>query len=58
MRLVSPQDEEALLITAEGVAIRIDLSEIKVARRATLGVRLMKIEPNDRLSACSILEGE
>ncbi len=58
MRLVSPQDDQALLITAEGVAIRIDLSEIKVARRATLGVRLMKIELNDRLSACSILEGE
>jgi DNA gyrase subunit A len=58
MRLVSPQDEEALLITAEGVAIRIDLSEVKVARRTTLGVRLMKIEPTDRLSACSILEGE
>lgn len=57
-RLVTPEDEEALLITAEGIAIRIKLSEIKVARRTTLGVRLMKIEHPDRLSACSIIEGE
>jgi len=58
MRVVTPQHEEALLITAEGVAIRIKLSEVKVARRNTLGVRLMKVEENDRLSACSIIEGE
>ncbi len=58
MRMVTPQDEEALLITAEGIAIRIKLSEVKVARRNTLGVRLMKIEDGDRLSACSMIEGE
>jgi DNA gyrase subunit A len=58
MRVVNPEDEEALLITAEGIAIRIKLSEVKVARRNTLGVRLMKIEENDRLSACSIIEGD
>ncbi len=58
MRLVTSQDEEAILITAEGTAIRINLSEVKVARRTTLGVRLMKIEEPDRLSACSMIEGE
>ena len=58
MRVVSSKAEEALLVTAEGVAIRIRLSEVKISRRANLGVRLMKIEPEDRLSACSIIEGE
>jgi DNA gyrase subunit A len=58
MRVVSSKAEEALLVTAEGVAIRIKLSEVKISRRANLGVRLMKIEPEDRLSACSIIEGE
>ncbi|HHW19006.1 MAG TPA: DNA gyrase subunit A [Firmicutes bacterium] len=57
MRVVSLKDE-AILVTAEGVAIRIKLSQVKVAHRPALGVRLMKIEPPDRLSACSILEGE
>ncbi len=58
MRLVTPQDEDAILITAEGIAIRIKLSEVKIARRTTLGVRLMKIEEPDRLSTCSFIEGE
>jgi DNA gyrase subunit A len=58
MRVVTSEDEDALLITAEGVAIRIKLSDVKVARRNTLGVRLMKVEENDRLSACSIIEGD
>ncbi len=57
MRVVRPEDE-LLLLTAEGVAIRTRLSEVKVLRRATLGVRLMRIEPPDRLSACSIFEAE
>lgn len=58
MRVVPPEAEEALLVTAEGVAIRIKLSEVKVSRRANLGVRLMKVEPGDRISTCSIIEGE
>lgn len=57
MRLVSQKDE-AILVTSEGAAIRIRLSGVKVAHRAALGVRLMKIETPDTLSACSILEGE
>ncbi len=57
MRVVDPEGE-ILLLTAEGVAIRTALSEVKVLHRATLGVRLMRIEPPDRLTACSIFEGE
>jgi len=57
MRVVSTKDE-AILITAEGIAIRIKLSQVRVSHRYSLGVRLMKVEPPDRISACSILEGE
>lgn len=56
MRIITTEDE-VLLITAEGVAIRTLISQVKVLRRAALGVRLMKIEPPDRLAACSVFEG-
>jgi DNA gyrase subunit A len=55
MRVVSPSGE-LLLITAEGVAIRTGLRQVKVLHRTTLGVRLMKVEPLDRLVACSVSE--
>ena len=57
MRVVSKNDE-AILVTTEGVAIRIKVDQIKVAHRQALGVRLMRIEPPDRLAAISIFEGE
>ncbi|MGI6642888.1 MAG: DNA gyrase subunit A [Bacillota bacterium] len=57
MRVVDSEGE-ILLLTAEGIAIRTPLSEVKVLHRATLGVRLMRIEPPDRLATCSIFEGE
>ena len=56
MRIITTEDE-VLLITAEGVAIRTLISQVKVLRRAALGVRLMKIELPDRLVACSVFEG-
>ena len=57
MRIVNREDE-MLLVTAEGVAIRTELSEVKELHRASLGVRVMKIEPPDRLSACSVFEAD
>lgn len=56
MRMVSI-DDELLLLTAEGVAIRTQVSQVKMVHRTALGVRLMKIEPPDRLAACSVFEG-
>ncbi|MEX0973820.1 MAG: DNA gyrase subunit A [Bacillota bacterium] len=53
MRVVWPADE-VLFITAEGVAIRTSLDQVKHAHRATLGVRLMKVEAEDRLVAASL----
>jgi DNA gyrase subunit A len=57
MRIITTEDE-VLLITAEGTSrSRTLISQVKVLRRAALGVRLMKIEPPDRLAACSVFEG-
>lgn len=56
MRIITTADE-ILLITAEGIAIRTPISQVRVLQRAALGVRLMKIEPPDRLAACTVLEG-
>lgn len=53
MRVVWPADE-VLFITASGIAIRTSLDQVKHAHRATLGVRLMKVEAEDRLVAASL----
>ncbi len=57
MRVVSPADE-VLFITASGVAIRTGLDQVKQAHRAALGVRLMKVEAEDRVVAASVLTKE
>jgi DNA gyrase subunit A len=56
MRIITTEDE-VLLITAEGVAIRTPISQVKVLQRAATGVRLMKVELPDRLAACTVFEG-
>ena len=56
MRTITTEDE-VLIITAEGVAIRTPISQVKVPQRAATGVRLMKVEPPDRLAACTVFEG-
>ena len=45
MRMVFSPEDEILLLTAEGVAIRTPVSQIRMVHRASLGVRLMKVEP-------------
>jgi DNA gyrase subunit A len=57
MRMVFSPEDEILLLTAEGVAIRTPVSQIRMVHRASLGVRLMKVEPGDRLAACTVFEG-
>jgi DNA gyrase subunit A len=57
MRLADP-DEEVLLVTAQGIAIRTPLEHVKIAHRNTLGVKLMKVDPSDRLAASGVIEGE
>ncbi len=45
--------EELMLISKNGVAIRMKCSDISVIGRATQGVRVMKLEENDQLAAAA-----
>jgi DNA gyrase subunit A len=40
-------DDELMLITKQGIAIRMPVKGIRVAGRNTQGVRLVNLEPND-----------
>ncbi len=55
LRVVRPGDE-AVLATAQGTVIRLAISQVKQLHRDTAGVKLMKVDPEDRVSAVAILE--
>lgn len=48
--------DEAVLATAQGTVIRLAISQVKQLHRDTAGVKLMKVDPEDRVSAVAILE--
>jgi DNA gyrase subunit A len=50
------EDSEVMLITAQGKIIRTDSSQIREAGRSTQGVRLIDLEPEDRVAAASLIE--
>ena len=47
-RAVSP-DEEVVLITASGTVIRIRAADISIQKRSTRGVRMIRLEEDDRV---------
>ncbi|MDT8903430.1 DNA gyrase subunit A [Anaeroselena agilis] len=55
IKVVRP-GQEIMLITGEGIVIRIDIEEISVISRNTQGVRLMRIDENDKLVAVAAVE--
>ena len=55
IKVVRP-GQEIMLITGEGIVIRIDVGEISVISRNTQGVRLMRIDENDHLVAVATVE--
>jgi DNA gyrase subunit A len=51
-------NDEIMLITKKGITIRMPVSQISVIGRATQGVRLIKLEENDKLvSVAKIVKG-
>ncbi|MGE0569238.1 MAG: DNA gyrase subunit A [Bacteroidia bacterium] len=46
-------DNDLIIITKNGIAIRIRMTDIRVMGRATQGVRLITIKDNDRIAAVS-----
>jgi DNA gyrase subunit A len=55
IKVVRP-GQEIMLITGEGIVIRIDVDEISVISRNTQGVRLMRLDENDHLVAVAAVE--
>ncbi len=55
IKVVRP-GQEIMLITGEGIVIRIDIEEISVISRNTQGVRLMRIDENDKMVAVATVE--
>jgi DNA gyrase subunit A len=54
-RVVMPEDE-ITLITAGGIALRTAVENVRVAGRATLGVRVISLDEGDRLASLARLE--
>jgi DNA gyrase subunit A len=44
-------DDELMIINRSGIAIRIKVSELRIMGRATQGVRLIKLNEDDRISS-------
>ena len=49
-------EEDAMIMTSDGVVIRISLKNVATQKRATLGVRLIKPDAGSYVKAVNILE--
>ncbi|MGH9787325.1 MAG: DNA gyrase C-terminal beta-propeller domain-containing protein, partial [Candidatus Acidiferrales bacterium] len=54
-----PKDADAMIVTQQGKIIRVRTKQIRALSRGARGVRLLKVEAEDRVTACAaVLEGE
>ena len=49
-------DEDLLIITDDGVMIRLPMEQVKTAGRATQGVRLIKVHENNKVSSVEVID--
>ncbi|MCD7948747.1 MAG: DNA gyrase subunit A [Erysipelotrichaceae bacterium] len=49
-------DEDLMIMTSEGVVIRIPMEQVKVAGRATIGVRFIRVAENSVVSNVEVVE--
>ena len=54
---VCKSDDELMLINTSGVAIRINVSDVSVTSRATMGVRLMRTSDTEKIAAIAKISG-
>ena len=52
------ETDDLMIINRSGIAIRMSVSEIRVAGRNTQGVRLIKLSENDEISSVTRIEKE
>jgi DNA gyrase subunit A len=51
-------DEEIVLITASGTVIRVRAADISIQKRSTRGVRIIRLDENDRVVGFACLEND
>ncbi len=56
-KVVTP-GQEVTLISSQGIVLRTKVDEISVQGRATMGVKVMNLEPGDSLAAIAIISAE
>ena len=56
--LAVADDDELIVTSVNGMVIRIPVHGIRLQGRATLGVRIMRLKPKDRVAAIASLVGE
>ena len=49
------ENDNLMIITRSGLTIRMDLSEIRVAGRATQGVKLITLREGDSIASVSVV---
>jgi DNA gyrase subunit A len=52
------EEEEVILMSSSGIVMRTKVSEISVQKRNTQGVRIMKLDPGDRVVGFAILPSD
>jgi DNA gyrase subunit A len=57
-RILTEEDRDLMIISAEGTVIRTDWHTVAQSGRPTQGVRLMNMQPRDRVVACATLFGD
>lgn len=55
-RVVS-QEDKAIVLTSNGIAIRMRLSEIRCCGRSTMGVKMINLEEGDSVASVAIVPG-
>jgi DNA gyrase subunit A len=56
--LAVEDDSDVMIITQEGKIIRLEAAEIRQAGRSTQGVRLVRLDGEDRVAAASVIAKE
>lgn len=52
------QDDELMIITANGIVLRTDLSAVREIGRATQGVKMIRVDQGDRVGAIAVVVRE
>jgi DNA gyrase subunit A len=53
--LAAKEGDHLMMVSERGMIVRTEVGQVRMTGRNTLGVRLMKLDENDRLVACAVI---